>query len=232
MNKNLKKIILLNILSFTIFFSWYLPANNGFWFVLDKNIFYYFNDMLLPGSSFLYIVGITNLRVFDIISFLAMLTLYGYYYRKYDKVGRRKMWLLGIVIILTAVIINQLGHLIPVQHCSPTGFFEKVSRVSEMLPINTKDYSRDSFPGDHGLMLMIFAGFMLRYFGKRAFAISCVILVIFVLPRIMAGAHWFTDIAVGSLSIAMFGLSWVLLTPISDKCLLWLDKKMPGGKIK
>jgi len=44
------------------------------------------------------------------------------------------------------------------------------------------------------------------------------------LPRIMAGAHWFTDIAVGSLSISLVGLSWVLLTSVSDKCIDFLNK--------
>ena len=101
-----------------------------------------------------------------------------------------------------------------------------------MLAFKAKDYSFDSFPGDHGLMLMIYAGFMLKYFGKKAFAGSCVILMIFVLPRIMAGAHWFTDIAVGSLSIALVGLSWVLLTPLSDRCIALLDKMIPDSKTK
>jgi membrane-associated phospholipid phosphatase len=32
--------------------------------------------------------------------------------------------------------------------------------------------SKDSFPGDHGMMLLIFASFMWRYFGLRAFIIA------------------------------------------------------------
>ena len=38
-----------------------------------------------------------------------------------------------------AVILNQLGHLIPVQRCSPTGFFENIHRVSKMLVFKAKD---------------------------------------------------------------------------------------------
>jgi membrane-associated phospholipid phosphatase len=44
---------------------------------------------------------------------------------------------------------------------------------------------------------------MLRYFG--AFAIALIIFVVFAFPRVMIGAHWFTDIAVGSLSVALIG---------------------------
>lgn len=228
MRRNIGKIAALNILGMGIFFSWYLPAEHGLWFVVDKSIFYYFNEKIQLGSTFTYLVGITNIRNFDFISLLAMLSLYGWYYSRQDKEGKRKMWLIGIVMLMTAVVLNQLGHLLPVKHCSPTGFFEEVNRISKLLPIKAKDYSGDSFPGDHGLMLMIYAGFMLKYFGKKAFAGSMVILVVFVLPRIMAGAHWFTDIAVGSLSVALVGLSWVLLTPLSDNCVDWLDKIVPG----
>lgn len=158
MGKNLGKIIFLNAVGLTIFFSWYLPAEHGFWFTLDKSIFYYFNEQLQPESSFTYFVGLTNVRHFDIISLMAMLALYGYYYSKQDHLGKRKMWFIGVTMLFFAVILNQLGHLIPVQRCSPTGFFENIHRVSKMLVFKTKDYSGDSFPGDHGLMLMIYAG--------------------------------------------------------------------------
>lgn len=229
MRKNLGKIILLNVIGLSIFFSWYVPVEHGVWFAVDKSIFYYFNEQLQPESTFAYLVGLTNVRHFDIISLLAMLALYAYYYSKQDHSGKRKMWFIGITMLLCAVVLNQLGHLIPVQRCSPTGFFENIHLVSKMLPFKTKDYSGDSFPGDHGLMLLIYAGFMLRYFGKKAFAVSCVIFIVFMLPRIMAGAHWLTDIAVGSLSIALVGLSWVLLTPLSDKCIDFLNKIIPDS---
>lgn len=96
MGKNLGKIIFLNAVGLTIFFSWYLPAEHGFWFTLDKSIFYYFNEQLQPESSFTYFVGLTNVRHFDIISLMAMLALYGYYYSKQDHLGKRKMWFIGV----------------------------------------------------------------------------------------------------------------------------------------
>lgn len=99
MRKNFVKIICLNAVGLAIFFSWYLPAEHGFWFTLDRNIFYYFNEQLLPGSIFTYIVGLTNMRHFDIISLMAMLALYGYYYLQQDHYGKRKMWFIGITML-------------------------------------------------------------------------------------------------------------------------------------
>lgn len=66
------------------------------------------------------------------------------------------------------------------------------------------------------MMLMIYSAFMLRYFPRRSFLISLVIVVVFTAPRVMIGAHWFTDIAVGSLSVVLVALSWWLISPASD----------------
>jgi len=52
--------------------------------------------------------------------------------------------------------------------------------------------------------------------------------LVFSLPRVMIGAHWFTDIAVGSLSVVLVGVSWCLMTPLSDKLINGLNLMLPG----
>ncbi len=228
--RNLPTILLLNLLGIALFFSWYIPANHGFWLKIDSAVFCYFNQHLLSSPPFLHLVAITNNRAFDVISLICMGLLYLYFYMKETTAGRRRLIATGFVMLLTAVILNQLGHLLPVSHPSPTLTFENINRVSELTGIPTKDASSDSFPGDHGMMLMIFACFMLRYFSRGAFAIALLIVVLFSMPRIMIGAHWFTDIAVGSLSIVLVGMSWVLMTPLSDKIIDVIKRNLPGSK--
>ncbi|MFA3779557.1 phosphatase PAP2 family protein [Yersinia sp. 1652 StPb PI] len=228
--RNLPTILLLNFLGIALFLSWYIPAHHGVWFKIDSAIFFYFNQHLLSSTSFLHWVAITNNRIFDVISLISMGLLYLYFYMKETPAGRRRLIVTGFVMLLTAVVLNQLGHLLPVSHPSPTLTFENINRVSELTGIPTKDASSDSFPGDHGMMLMIFACFMLRYFSRSAFAIALLIVVIFSMPRVMIGAHWFTDIAVGSLSIVLVGISWVLLTPLSDKIIDVINRNLPGAK--
>ncbi|MEZ2577677.1 phosphatase PAP2 family protein [Buttiauxella ferragutiae] len=226
-NLRLSVILALNALGLALFFSWYLPPGHGYWFVIDSNIFHFFNQALVKNHTFLLLVAVTNNRVFDGISLLAMGSLFFSFWRKESATGRRRMFIMGIVMLFCAVIINQLGHLIPESHVSPSLYFTDIYRVSELLHFPTKDASKDSFPGDHGLMLLIFTGFMLRYFGKKAFGIAVIIFLIFMMPRMMIGAHWFTDIFVGSLSIALVCLPWVLLTPISDGLISLLDRYLP-----
>ncbi|MFJ5315915.1 phosphatase PAP2 family protein [Pectobacterium versatile] len=220
-------ILMLNVLGIGLFLSWYLPENHGFWLTLDSHIFFYFNRLLVDSPTFLHLVAITNNRAFDGCALVAMGLLYLSFYLKATPTERRRLLILGVVMLLTAVVLNQAGHLLPVQHASPTLYFSDVNRVSDLTGIPTKDASSDSFPGDHGMMLMIFAAFMLRYFTRTAFAIGLAIMVIFSLPRIMIGAHWFTDIAVGSLSVVLVGLSWWLLTPASDAAIAQLNRLLP-----
>jgi len=226
--RNLPLIILLNLLGIALFLSWFLPANHGEWFTLDSTIFFFFNRHLASDPAFLHLVAITNNRAFDVISLLAMGLLYLCFYLKRDAAGRRRLLVTGVVMLLTAVVLNQLGHLLPVKHPSPTLSFDNINRVSELTGIPTKDASSDSFPGDHGMMLMIFSCFMLRYFNRRAFAVALLITLAFSLPRVMIGAHWFTDIAVGSLSVVLVGASWCLMTPFSDRLIDGLNRLLPG----
>ncbi|BEM24316.1 phosphatase PAP2 family protein [Serratia marcescens] len=226
--RNLPFILFFNLLGVALFLSWFLPANHGGWFTLDSAIFFFFNRHLATDPTFLHLVAITNNRAFDVISLLAMGLLYLYFYLKQDAAGRRRLVITGVVMLLTAVVLNQLGHLLPVKHPSPTLTFDNIHRVSELTGIPTKDASGDSFPGDHGMMLIIFSCFMLRYFGRGAFAVALLITLVFSLPRVMIGAHWFTDIAVGSLSVVLVGASWVLMTPCSDWIVDRLNRLLPG----
>lgn len=226
-HRQLYAILFLNLIGIALFFSWYLPEHHGFWFHLDSAIFFYFNQRLATSPLLLYTVAITNNRAFDACALLAMGLLYYSHYRKADAAERQRLIVIGVVMLLTAVVLNQAGHLLPVQHASPTLYFSNINRVGELTGWPTKDASRDSFPGDHGMMLMIFAAFMLRYFSRRTFLAALAILFIFATPRVMIGAHWFTDIAVGALSVVLVGLSWWLMTPASDALISFIQRSLP-----
>ena len=208
MTTRIPLILLLNVAGLALFFSWYIPVDHGFWFPLDSAIFHFFNQALVKSDAFLCLVAITNNRAFDGCSLVAMGCLMLSFWLKEDKTGRRRIMIIGLMMLLLAVAINQLATAI----------------------IPTKDASKASFPGDHGMMLLIFCAVMLRYFGRKAFAIALIIFVVFAFPRVMIGAHWFTDIAVGSLSVALVALPWCLMTPLSDRIIALFDRYLPGKK--
>ena len=123
-------------------------------------------------------------------------------FRKQDSDGKRRLVMAGVVMVISAVLINQAGQAIPLtasaRHWNWTLF-----TVSAISPGSLQKMPQKQFSGDHGLMLIIFAAFVWRYAGFRYFAAAVLLTIIFSLPRIMAGAHWFSDIMAGSLSLAL-----------------------------
>ncbi len=74
--------------------------------------------MLMPR-----LLAIINNRAFDACSLLAMGCLMLSYWLKAPTAGRRQIAIMGLVMLLAAVIINQLAqHLMPVQRASPSLF--------------------------------------------------------------------------------------------------------------
>lgn len=221
-------ILLINGLGILLFLSWHFPENHGIWAPIDIGIFRFFNELLVQHPAFLWFVAITNQRAFDLCSLLCMGLLMLWFWWHATLQDRRYIVIMGIVMLLAGVVLNQAGQLLPVVRPSPTLTLPNVHRASDLVPISTKDASRDSYPGDHGMMLLIFSGFMLRYFGKTAFVIALGIVIIFSMPRIMIGAHWFSDVFNGSLCIVLVGLPWILMTPLSDRLLSWFYLRLPG----
>ncbi len=121
MIKNLPQIVLLNIVGLALFLSWYIPVNHGFWLPIDADIFYFFNQKLVESKAFLWLVALTNNRAFDGCSLLlAMGMLMLSFWLKENAPGRRRIVIIGLVMLLTAVVLNQLGQaLIPIKPGQP-----------------------------------------------------------------------------------------------------------------
>jgi membrane-associated phospholipid phosphatase len=92
--------------------------------------------------------------------------------------------------------------------------------------IPTKDFSSDSFPGDHGLVLLLCAGFAMIYLPLPHGLLALMFMVLFTLPRLMSGAHWVTDEIVGALSLGLIALSWLFATPLHQVILGWFQRQV------
>jgi membrane-associated phospholipid phosphatase len=218
--KKLSIILLLNLLGVLIVASWHwellLP-----WSVIDDGIFFFFNQFV--GSEYPRwdeLLALLNTRYFDGLAFalMALMFVYAIYLDK-----RPQRWLrwfgIGFTMLFTAGVLALFTlRGIHYEHVSPTLFYDHAHRLTDVVSIPTKDSSGNSFPGDHGLMLMVFAAFMLRFAQSRVAWLSVAFVVLLSAPRIMVGAHWFSDIYMGSLAIALIALPWVLLTPLGPRC--------------
>lgn len=218
-NMLLRRPLLLNALGLGLLLSWALPTFT-LWAYLDDSVFWFFNHTInADNPRWNTLLAAMNSRKYDVIVMLGMLTIMASAcYR--DPQGGLLRWLgIGICMLLTAGVTALLvRYLVTYSHPSPTMHYPDASRISQLVSFSTKDKAGSSFPGDHGIMAMIFTGFMLR-FGGRAIQVASLTLLIFaIFPRIIVGAHWLSDIFVGSLSITLLLLPWVLCTPVASRC--------------
>lgn len=124
------------IFGILLFASWLLPGQAGFWYEIDKSVFFFFNHLIGQSQALLYLVAFTNLRPFDAVAFLFMLGIFYHYYRLQDAKGRRWMLCIGLTMLVTAVIAKQFDMMLGFERPSATKFFTlqgvPVLRVSEL----------------------------------------------------------------------------------------------------
>jgi membrane-associated phospholipid phosphatase len=132
--------------------------------------------------------------------------------------------------LIVIVIASQIGKAIPIKRPSATFAFPEALRISELVPgVFAKDTASDSFPGDHGLVLLLFAGFVAFYMPRIYGIIAGIMMVLFTMPRLMGGSHWLTDEIVGALAVGIMCLSWVMATPLQNVALNriegWVERR-------
>ena len=127
---NLLWIILCNVLGALLLGTWLastpMAGYHGLWLELDKGIFYFFNQLMAQSNAFAVFVGIVNLRVFDIIAFVAMLAIFYSYYRKSNVEGKRWLFCIGVAMLVSAVVIKQCDHFMSFDRASASVYFDKL----------------------------------------------------------------------------------------------------------
>ena len=105
---------------------------------------------------------------------------------------------------------------------------EGAARLTELFPTweerwDLKDSATRSFPGDHASVLLIWAMFMSFFARNWRLLLVWSMAAIFMLPRLVAGAHWGSDALVGGVFLALLGLAWSCFTPFAYKTSEWLE---------
>ncbi len=226
-------LIYTNLCAIALFASWLLEPTRSLWLELDVWTFWAMNNSLAEGRTWQWLWAITNNRAFDLIPAFCMLLLYGHCSLRHDRQNLNRYIAIGILLLITIIVASQLGKAIPIKRPSATFAFPEALRISQLVPeIVTKDTASDSFPGDHGLILLLYAGFV-AFFMPRIYGILAALMVIpFTLPRLMSGAHWLTDEVVGAIAVGAISLSWLMATPLHSIAVNlfegWISKVRKG----
>lgn len=224
------------LLALLLLVSWLYPATHQLWQQLDTWFFWKMNGSMIGQPGWQYVVALANYRLADLLPAFLVVVLYLHFCLKsVDSAQFNQRITSGVtifVLLLVTIVIFKFGifefllHYLGLTDLLPrrsaTYVFENALRLDELYPsINTKVDSKDSFPGDHASVLLFFAVFIRFYAGRIYGSLALLIALIFIMPRLIGGAHWLSDVLVGGGYIALASTSLYLATPIhqfiSDK---------------
>lgn len=215
------------------------------WNLLDVAFFQLINGSLKEGEYWQIFWACANHRMADWVEDVCILGFYLLLLRKtarHLRPKKRAEILFTILLIAcTILFINRklFSSYLKIPRISPTRAVEGSIQLSELVPwLHVKDGSSRSFPGDHGTTAILFAASYTVLAGWRLGILAIIYGAFLCLPRLFTGAHWLSDVIVGSGSIAIFVLSWAFCSPFahhaSSKLLrAWqrLFPKKPAPKI-
>ncbi len=221
---NVKGLILCHII-IAFLLATYIFAR-PVWHLLDTHFFQAINSTLEGHKWWQIFWACANHRIADWVEDVFIIGFFAVYISqapKYFKSRRVAEFL--FCILLTALIIffvNQtlFRENLKISNQSPTLIVENCVRLSHEVPwMKVKDMAARSFPGDHGTTALLFAGSILFFARRKLAIVACFYAAFLCTPRLITGAHWLSDVLVGSGSIALFFLSWAFFSPIHSICI-------------
>jgi membrane-associated phospholipid phosphatase len=221
----IKELLICNLIVVFLIGSFFYPFTHEIWIQINETFFRVTNHSFQGGFYWQLFWALANHRVADWIEDIVFVTLFINYIRKApvflrtQKIAEFLFTILFCSSIIYFVISLLFRTYLQIPQPSPTLVLEPCFRLSQAIPwFKVKDTALRSFPGDHAVTAFLLGGCVLFYMRKKVALWASVYALFLTLPRLMAGAHWFSDVFMGSLSIALFCLSWAFFTPFHEVC--------------
>jgi Kdo2-lipid A phosphotransferase len=234
---NWKALILCHGIIVFLLITFLVPQLRPFWDSIDRATFTYLNQSLENRPYWQVFWALANHSTADWIEDIFILIFFiVYIVRLTPKNRRRGIANLLFCTVYIAMIILFVNRYFFREYCviyrdSPTYVLDSSVRLSEYVPwLNLKDRSSKSFPGDHATTAILFAASYAYFAGRKLGIPACCYAIFLCLPRMIAGAHWLSDILIGSGCLTLFFLSWALCTPLHEKITKRIEKLLLFGK--
>jgi membrane-associated phospholipid phosphatase len=199
-----------------IYLSWFMGASRGAWDALDLTVFQFVNDALRGASDWQIFWAHANRHIADLIAVGLFSSLYLWFVlfgRHSSVLHRACQGAFAAAVTIGCVLLSEVVHQ-GMGRVSPSLAVDGAFRLGDAVSGFAFKYSsQKSFPGDHGIALICLATMLWFYARWRMGILGACIAVAFVLPRVVVGAHWASDIGVGSVGFSLVVLVLLLLTP-------------------
>lgn len=210
--------------------SWFSPMTRPLWDHLDAAAFHLLHGSVVTGSDpWRLFWAATNTRLFDAVSAVVFAIVFlswvvaGGWARLPDRIAA------GVLLTLVTVLVLHVSSniIFTFERLSPSLVLEPVFRLSPLIEgVKVKDQSGNSFPGDHGTAVVHFAAFIWAFCGRTRGLVALAVALFVVMPRMMGGAHWITDLLVGSASIALVSTALLLATPLAGLLVAFIARPL------
>ncbi len=217
-----------------LWISFLSPWIAPLWNTIDLAVFKTLNGALVENTFLQYFWAVVNHKRMDLVEDVIFLLFFIWGVKEAPKELRWKKTAQFIFVILLAACVvffinrNLLRYNVFIPRESPSLVVSPCVKITQVIPWEgLKDETIASFPGDHATTLLLF-GFLFSAFASKRLATAAWGYVIFrSLPRIVVGAHWLSDIAVGSVTIALFFAACFLYTPLGTLTISIIEKLKP-----
>ncbi len=217
---NWKALLYCHLAAALLLASFFWPPTFSYWSALDVAFFKFLNSSLIDNPKWQLFWACLNHKTADWIEDGIFLFFCIFAVIKTSPELRFKRSAQFIFCILLAIPVIYLANriicreLIDVFRMSPSLIVTPCVRLSQEIPwMKIKDSTHSCFPGGHAVTLLFFTTFYVFFAGRKLGYYAIGYALFRCLPRMIVGAHWLSDVLVGSTSVVLLSLSWALCTP-------------------
>ncbi|WP_417582409.1 phosphatase PAP2 family protein [Nitrincola sp.] len=222
-------LIMMHLAALLLMLSFISPSGFQLWRQVDSSVFFALNGTLSEGDTWAWVWAWANTRYKDMLLALIMLmfiTFPGFGFKR----PQLQQALIGFLVLMIVLVplryfFYEFAKQLDLSGPSPSMTLSPVYLLTELFSdIPAKDGSSRSFPGDHATVLIIWAAYLImnaRCFGSY---LAVLLATLMILPRMVGGAHWFSDVAVGGFTVALPILAWAFYSPVLLEFTRWIEK--------
>jgi len=232
---NIRRLVFFHLLIVVMGLSLFTPGIKEMWEVIDTAFFKWINGSLANRPHWQLFWALANHKWADWVEDLCVLVFFIFYVCQAKKGMRLKRVceLLFCVLYIAAIIyfVNKtlFREYLDITRLSPTLTVDNCVHLSDEISwLSIKDDSAKSFPGDHGTTALLFAASFTYFAGWRLGIWAILYAAFLCLPRLITGAHWLSDVIIGSGSITLFCLGWAFCTPFGS----WAIEKLQRSLLR
>jgi len=213
--------------------SLFIFPTKSLWASFDTWIFHTCNASVANHPIQRIFWALANIKITDLFGAFFLVGCFVCYILEAQGAERKKrtaqllytlLWFEITISLSKQLFITPIIEYFSLYRHGPTLVFPDTAHfLSKLVPWHKiKDCSHSCFPGDHATVVYQWCALFTFFAGKRWGIPTTILSTLFVVPRIISGAHWVSDILVGSLSIATIAVFLATSPSIMDRILPYL----------